>query len=98
MAAEEAAQATRRWQWWSGAAASETRLDAKKDLTTKMRESCRERFAYFPFWSAAAASHCVHSCSRSMFEKSHDESSYRGSLGIQTSFFSARIFAGIFGF
>eukprot|EP00966_Prymnesium_polylepis_P001081 24604-Prymnesium_polylepis.1 len=29
MAAEELAQATRRWRWWSSATVSKTRLDAK---------------------------------------------------------------------
>eukprot|EP00966_Prymnesium_polylepis_P149037 3443176-Prymnesium_polylepis.1 len=29
------------------------------------------------FESVAAACHCVHSCSRTMFEKSRDESSHR---------------------
>eukprot|EP00966_Prymnesium_polylepis_P196898 4562687-Prymnesium_polylepis.1 len=42
-----------------------------------MRETgCHEPFD-FPFESAAAASHCVHSCSRTTFERPRDESSYR---------------------
>eukprot|EP00966_Prymnesium_polylepis_P308149 7120865-Prymnesium_polylepis.1 len=61
MAAEELALATRRWRWWSGAAASKTRIDAKKTCTTtrsKMRSqeavATRERFAYLPFWRVPA--------------------------------------------
>jgi hypothetical protein len=75
MAAEELAQATLRWRWWSGAAASKTQARREEDLH-KMRRGCRERFAYLPFLRLPLASHCVHSCSRSMFEKSRDESSY----------------------
>eukprot|EP00966_Prymnesium_polylepis_P204302 4732932-Prymnesium_polylepis.1 len=74
MAAEELTQATRRWRWWSGAA-SKTQARREVDLTRCAR-GCHERFACLPFWRVSAASHCVHSCSRSMFEKSRDESSY----------------------
>eukprot|EP00966_Prymnesium_polylepis_P205163 4753941-Prymnesium_polylepis.1 len=38
---------------------------------------CREWFAYLPFFILPLASHCVHSCPRSMSERSRDEARYR---------------------
>eukprot|EP00966_Prymnesium_polylepis_P189390 4388064-Prymnesium_polylepis.1 len=59
MAAEELAQATRRAMVERRSSVRQgSILDAKKTCTRCAR-SCRERFANLPFWSAAAASHCV---------------------------------------
>eukprot|EP00966_Prymnesium_polylepis_P015540 359419-Prymnesium_polylepis.2 len=78
MAAEELAQATRRWRWWSGAARHEEEL----------QDQSRARFAYgtsrfesIPCGVALCPLY-VHFCSRSMFQRSRDESSYRFDIDI----------------